>query len=52
MSGRRDRAASELAIEPDLIASRAALEAVVTGGGAARDALLPWQQALLGAGGC
>ncbi len=48
----RDRAASELAIEPDLIASRAALEAVVTGAGAARDALLPWQQALLDLGDC
>ena len=45
---RRDRTAAELAIEPDLIASRAALERVAVAGGAGADALLPWQQALLG----
>ncbi len=48
---RRDRTAAELAIEPDLIASRAALERIAAGGGAGSDALLPWQQALLGVGG-
>ena len=47
---RRDRTAAELAIEPDLIASRAALERVAAEGGAGLDALLPWQQALLGLG--
>ncbi len=45
---RRDRTAAELAIEPDLIASRAALERVAAGGDAALDPLLPWQRALLG----
>ena len=48
---RRDRASGELAIDPDLIAPRAALERVAVGGDAGLDALLPWQQALLGLGG-
>ena len=44
---RRDRAASELAIDAELIAPRAALERVAIEGGAGLDALLPWQQDLL-----
>ena len=47
---RRDRAAQELAIDADLIASRAALERVAAGDGDGLGALLPWQQALLGGG--
>ena len=44
----RDRASKELAIEAELIAPRAALERIATEGDAGLDALLPWQQALLG----
>ena len=45
---RRDRAAKELAIDADLIAPRAALERIATEGDDGLDALLPWQQSLLG----
>ena len=45
---RRDRTAKELAIDADLIASRAALERIAVEGDDGLDALLPWQQALLG----
>ena len=45
---RRDRAAKELAIDADLIAPRAALERIATEGNTGLDALLPWQQSLLG----
>ncbi len=44
----RDRAATELAIDADLIAPRAALERIAIEGKEGLDALLPWQQALLG----
>ena len=44
----RDRASKELSIEAELIAPRAALERIATEGDAGLDALLPWQQALLG----
>ena len=47
---RRDRAAAELAIDADLIASRAALERIATEGDGGLDALLPWQQQLLRGG--
>ncbi len=45
---RRDRTAQELAIDAELIAPRAALEHIATEGDDALDALLPWQQSLLG----
>ena len=45
---RRDGAAKELAIDADLIAPRAALERIATEGDEGLDALMPWQQALLG----
>ena len=45
---RRDRAAKELAIDADLIAPRAALERIATEGKEGLDALLPWQQSLIG----
>ena len=45
---RRDRAAKDLAIDADLIAPRAALERIATEGDDGLDALLPWQQALIG----
>ena len=45
---RRDRAGKELAIDADLIAPRAALERIATEGDDGLDALLPWQQSLLG----
>ena len=45
---RRDHAAKELAIDTDLIAPRAALERIATEGDDGLDALLPWQQALIG----
>ena len=44
----RDGASKELAIEAELIAPRAALERIATEGDLGLDALLPWQQALLG----
>ena len=44
----RDQAAKKLAIDADLIASRAALERIATEGGGGLEALLPWQQSLLG----
>ena len=44
----RDRAATELAIDADLIAPRAALERIALEGEEGLDALLPWQKALLG----
>ena len=47
---RRDRAARDLAIDPDLIAPRAALERVATEGDDGMDTLLPWQQRLLRGG--
>ena len=45
---RRDRTAKALAIDADLIAPRAALERIAVEGDKGLDALLPWQQALLG----
>ncbi len=45
---RRDSQAKELAIDAELIAPRAALERVAMEGDDALDALLPWQQSLLG----
>ena len=44
----RDGASKELAIGAELIAPRAALERIATEGDLGLDALLPWQQALLG----
>ena len=44
----RDQAAKELAVDADLIAPRAALERIATEGDEGLDALLPWQQHLLG----
>ena len=44
----RDRSAKELAIDAELIAPRAALERIATEGDGGLDALLPWQQSLLG----
>ncbi len=43
----RDRAATELGIDADLIAPRAALERIADDGDRGMDALLPWQQQLL-----
>ena len=45
---KRDRTAKELAIEAELIASRAALERIATEGADGMNMLLPWQQSLLG----
>ena len=45
---RRDGKAKELAIEAELIASRAALERIAVEGDDGLAALLPWQQAVLG----
>jgi ribonuclease D len=45
---RRDRAASELDLEPAFIASRSALEAIATDETRATSLLVPWQQAALG----
>jgi len=47
LKGARDAQAGRLAIEPTLIASRAALESLARDGDAARARLLPWQRALL-----
>ena len=44
----RDRAAKALAIDADLIAPRAALERIATEGDHGLEALLPWQQSVLG----
>ena len=45
---RRDASAKELAIDAELIAPRAALERIATEESASPNALLPWQQSLLG----
>lgn len=44
----RDRVAGELELEPSLIASRSALEALAARPDAVAEWLLPWQQGLLG----
>ena len=44
---RRDDAASELHLEPALIAPKATLEALAADPATAAERLLPWQQALL-----
>ncbi|MEP6604408.1 MAG: hypothetical protein ABJB69_10720, partial [Spartobacteria bacterium] len=47
---RRDRAATDLKIEPSVLAPRTALEAIASEDDRAATALVPWQRELLGLG--
>lgn len=48
LRGRRDRAATELELEPAFVAPRAALEAIAADEARATTLLVPWQQQTLG----